>query len=539
MINDPYFKFRTNVSSDYYIKKEDAKACLSRPGAKAVGKTKMSFTEQTVSVNEFLNLATSGYAFCNLFHYDVSQKYPIEYSDGKITYSYPVYKRGPNKGCMKLSFKSDLFCQGSQTIFVDVDFTRYQTVQEYLDRLYYQPTCTYMSFSDKLFKSGRYSRRFRLVYVFDTVLNPEEFKRISKLISDMVVNCTGEPMDDDCGTRMSQYMNGVYGNNETYTSNIIYSPNDFPKGQTLTTNDDEEIIPVNTSQKIDFNNEMCYYMENMSYNDFMHYYSLQYRYVYRTELPVWNSNYQETQPGFLQLWYRDEKVQDGNHRRSKLFKNACLRKLMYPDIDPDTLLFNLYIDRERFFDNSDGVIDMETLKRKARYAMQMSNEELIGLCSFEIEYWALNRPQYIFKSGVSHGEINTTLKSIRYSEIYQKYDSSISLKENIQRGIGIPRSTLYRFCKEFGIDTNPGKNLTKLEKREQAKLEKIEKISLCITLHDSGLSLRTILNRMVESDMHVSLGTISNWINKYSLDNEYVYESDWLSPEVQCLHWDI
>lgn len=101
------FTFRTNVSLDYYEKKSDATACLSREGANAIGKNKMAFTEVSITVPQFLELATSGHAFCNLYDYDPNQKYWVEISDGKMTQTYPVYKNGPNKGAMKLSTKSD------------------------------------------------------------------------------------------------------------------------------------------------------------------------------------------------------------------------------------------------------------------------------------------------------------------------------------------------------------------------------------------------------------------------------------------------
>ena len=79
---------------------------------------------------------------------------------------YPVYRKGKNKGGMKLTFKSDIFFKGAQAIFVDIDNTRYRTIPEYINSLTYKPTCVYMSFSDNTEKHGVVSIRFRLVYVF-------------------------------------------------------------------------------------------------------------------------------------------------------------------------------------------------------------------------------------------------------------------------------------------------------------------------------------------------------------------------------------
>ena len=222
------FRFQTNVSVDTYKSKSEATACLSKLGANAIGKNKMAFREMFVNVDEFLDLATSGHAFCNLFEYDPNKEYWFEASNGKRFKQLPVYLKGENKGAMKLCFKSDKYFKGAQIVFVDIDNTRFQDVGEYLGKLTYPPTCVYMSFSDKIEKGGRVSRRFRLVYIFDIILDRAQFLHISKVISDQIVMDLAEPMDDDCGTRMSQYMNGVYGNNEKYTSYYIYSTFDFP-----------------------------------------------------------------------------------------------------------------------------------------------------------------------------------------------------------------------------------------------------------------------------------------------------------------------
>ena len=149
-----FFKFQTNVSVDTYENKQEATACLSRAGAKAVGKNKMAFVEQSVSVSEFLGLATSGHAFCNLFDFNPDEKYWITATNGLSYPSYPVYKKGANKGAMKLSIKADQFFRGSQTVFVDIDFTKYTVIPEYISTLTQPPTCVYMSFSDNKDKHG-------------------------------------------------------------------------------------------------------------------------------------------------------------------------------------------------------------------------------------------------------------------------------------------------------------------------------------------------------------------------------------------------
>lgn len=515
------FKFLTNVSIDTYKNKQEATACLSKEGAKAIGKNKMAFMEQSVTVTDFLGLATSGHAFCNLFNFDPNNKYWIETSSGEHYLSYPVYKKSSNKGAMKLPFKSDKYFRGSQTVFVDIDFTRYTSIPEYISTLTFTPTCVYMSFSDNKDKKGIVSRRFRLVYVMDQIVGKEDFYRISRTISDRIVIDTAEPMDDDCGTRACQYMNGVFGNNETYQSNYIYSVSDFTSEDYAeyfdcpTTTQQNESAPV-----ISFDEKLLKDMGSMGYADFMHYYSKQYNYQYRTERPdnsEWiDGLYQLTNENYLQLWFYREKQVDGQNRRRKLFKNACLRRLMYPDIDPNTLLFNLYVDLDRFFDNSDKVISLDTLKRKVVNAMKMTQEQLTAYCNWEIQYWHENRPEFICKPGIitTRGQLSSISKRVRWAEIDKLYDETKSIGENLAT-IDVPISTLYRYCNDRWIDTNPNQGMTEKEKREAKRKDKDGQIKLFKKLYDPELSLRENMVKMRENGLEKGKSTIARWIEQY------------------------
>ncbi len=515
------YRFQTNVSIDTYENKQEATACLSRAGAKAVGKNKMAFVEQSVSVSEFLGLATSGHAFCNLFDFNPDEKYWITATNGLSYPSYPVYKKGANKGAMKLSIKADQFFRGSQTVFVDIDFTKYTVISEYISTLTQPPTCVYMSFSDNKDKHGIVSRRFRLVYVLDEIVGLEDFRKISATISDRIVLDTGEPMDDDCGTRVSQYMNGVFGNNETYQTDRIYSVSDFI-GEGIDYIDcpqPQNEVEQETAQVV-FNEQMVNDMVKLEYPEFMHYYSKQYKYFYRTERPEkeeWiNGLYQLTDGNYLQLWYYRERQIDGQMRRRKLFKNACLRRIMRPDVDPDTLLFNLYVDCVRFFDNSDGVITIDTLMRKVVYAMKMTNEQLLAYCNWEIQYWQENRPKFICYPGIitTRGQLSNISKTIRWTEIDKVYDRSKSISENAET-IDVQISTLYRYCSDKWINTHPNRGMTKEEQREAKREDKSRKIQLFKKLYNPDLSLSENIEKMEEGGLELTKSTLNRWIEKY------------------------
>ena len=510
------FRFLTNISLDKYQSKKDATACLSSIGAKAIGKVKMAFMKYSVTVDEFLNAATSGHAFCNLFKYDPQKQYWHQSSDGKWHQDYPEYRIGANQGGMKLCMKADEYFWGAQTVFVDVDYTRFTEIGDYLDTLTSPPTCVYMSFSDNIEKHGRVSRRFRLVYVFDKVLNKAEFLHVSQRITNKIVFDTSEPMEDDCGTRMSQYMNGVYGNNEIYASYRIYSLSDFPEEQP----NPIQQPPTTTQQQpgIVFDNKMLKDMATCTPDYIKHYYSWKYPYKYRVEKPDWiDGLYQFTDENYLQLWFYPKMQVDGQNRRRKLFTRACMRRLMFPDQTPDAALFNLYLDFLHFFDNSDGAITLDCLVRKVRYAFEKDRNQLLTYCDWFIQYWRQNRPQYIVHPSISvdGGVLKSIEKRISWSIISEKYDPTLTLQQNMGNGLGVSLATLYRYCKEKGINTQPNKVDSEAKKRAAKREEKQRMIEQFKTLYDPNVSARGNHELMLTNGLSLKPDRINDWAHKY------------------------
>lgn len=78
MITNTNYTFRVNISLDGYARKSDSTACLSRAGAKAIGKEKMAFVEQSITVDDFLFYASSGHSFANLFSFNPNKEYWLE-----------------------------------------------------------------------------------------------------------------------------------------------------------------------------------------------------------------------------------------------------------------------------------------------------------------------------------------------------------------------------------------------------------------------------------------------------------------------------
>ena len=519
MITDKNFKFNTSISREGYPNKETAKACLTFRGARSINRQKMAFKEQEVTVTEFLDYAVSGYSFCNLFSFNPDKKYWIEC--GRYwNKTYPVYRRGINKDYFKLNFKQDKFFKGSQVIFVDIDYTHYDNIYEYIDALRYTPTCVYTSFSDNMLKGGYISRRFRLVYVFDKVLNAEEFRTTTINLYQQIIEDTNEPIEDYCGMGVSQYMNGS-NSNETYISNIIYSIDDIEPIVYI-----EHAKEESKKQKITFNNEMVKDMETKPYKTVVEkWWCKGLRYITKTE-KEFTTYYSTDTENYYSLFWHNEKVEDGNHRRMKLFIRAAIRRLMKNDITPDELLYNLYIDRYRFFDNSDDELTIDVLKSKVKGAI---NTDISIIKGFTKDY---KKPTFIINPEVSNKRqaIGMARKEITDNKIGEIYDTSKSVKENLntfkELGIKISQTRLYKWVKENNanqkqiINYNPNLSIRENMKQMNCTKYQVEKarkayLDIAYLLTEETYIQEEIIQEKEEKDYSKEFNILDRYFDEF------------------------
>lgn len=465
MVYDENFQFKIGVSVNAYRSKEEAKMCLTTKGAKKANMEKMAFrNSQILTLDDFSSLATEGYSFCNIFGYDSDRKYVRENTNPnvkvKYVYEYPEYRNGANKGAMKLQFKCDDFFRGSYSVFIDIDYTRYSTLQEYIDVLKMKPSFSYCTYSDKI--NG--TRKFRLFYLFDRMLDEVEFTKASKSITDMVERSTGEKMIDDCGTRPSQYFNGTTNKDETYKSYLVYSYSDFVQDNWLDTviselesesikNDEEKPIdPVDDG--IDLN--LVSDMERLSYEEFMHFFSKRFKYFWRKDNGNWiDGKVQFVDDEYFSLYYNVDRIPDGMCRRKKLFQRMCLRRVMRPESTPNEILFNAYVDLNRYFDNSVDEITIDCLVRNVQSCFRFSIDEIKSKYFKTIE---TAKEKTAPKKGVIYNGKHS-IKEGNQMLISQYFDDTLSVKENLEilhsNGVKVGRQSLYNYISEKQIKTKP------------------------------------------------------------------------------------
>nr|DAN76839.1 MAG TPA: hypothetical protein [Caudoviricetes sp.] len=476
------FKLTTNLSKCGYVSKDDCTAAImnNRQYLKEKGMETMRFKEVVLTVDEFVEKIINGYSFCALYEYEVGKKLYIN-SNVRPYYTEPTERDGYMKRCIK---RTD-YWKSTQVISVDIDETNHKDIEKYLTHLTYQPTITYTTFSDKLKNNGM--RRFRLVYVFDRQLNKEEFKALSTALHKKVSYDTVEAVKDSCGKRLDQYFCGTHTGAEIYKSYNIYSIEDI-EGY------NEALAELMESKKdsndaLGYDEEMLKDMKHKGYKKFMQKYHSKYKYFYQSEI-CWGENdvYKLVDENFYYLYFSwNRKFKDGEGRRRKLTAYAKIRRLIKPSVTPSELLFNLYVDRERFFDNSDKQLSITCLKNRVHAAFECSIEEIKTEYDEGREYAKLVKgdkyrakkvvfnPEFlkaqiaINKLGVGEkvqSIINKAVKEYNYSNIDLYYNSELSVSENLKvmqdNGIKVCRRTLYNYCKDRGICTSNGEQIINL-----------------------------------------------------------------------------
>lgn len=489
------FKFVASISKMGYATKQDVINTLGRENRKKYGTESLRFREQTVTVDEIVDLIGDGYAFCATFDLNNGELMWKKQEDGSKKCICPVLK----DGYMSMTVKRDEFFKGSQIVSIDIDDTQYTNVEDYIEQLTFIPTFAYTSYSDSPTK-----RKFRLCYVMSQPLNSiEEYKEVANTIHYTAEQDTQEPISDKCGEKASQYFNGTNLNAgaELYKYYVVYDRADFPTIEQEQVDED-----LNAKVKCEFDKDTVKAMETQSYQKFMHRNSLKYQYFYQSEID-WKDGekWRAVDDSFVSLCYRwrgtgeIEKYKDGEHRRRKLKTYACLRRLIKPTVTPTELLFNLYVDRERFFDNSDAALTIEVLKSKVNAAFSMSVEEIKQRYSVVLEKnrrkivlnpTFIKDNQHLNKLGVGENLqaiVRKAVKDANYTAIDKYYNSELSVAENLKvlqdNGVKVCSKTLYNYCADRGISTS--------------------KDDAIISLLDVNLSVRKNLEILKEKGMKV------------------------------------
>lgn len=425
------FQFEVSISKDAYKSKEETNAATAsgdegKARRKALGLTnKICFKEQEVTVEQLLERVLEGHTFCYLFG-----GFPPN-TDEK------TYVR--KDGYFTMSGKADRFFKGTYIVGVDIDDTTYESAEEFISKLSLQPTFWYTTLSNKQKdknKDGILDARFRMMFVFDRIIEDKYFFRyVSSVIHHLIEKDSQEKITDPCGKSCSQYFNGTNYDDSNLTvdfgiSNIIYSFSDFQisdsgyldflnqncdyKESSLTpeikmdiqvrkcillsnvdrynTNNktttqrnllklDKSIQPRKAISDADFDMRMIVSFKNNSFDVFWKKNRYFHHYVYRVEREDgWeyfkDIKYQRCDENYIELPWIKNPIPIGGHRPLIMLSRAVLRRIIEPSMTPTDLLYNLILDREWNFVNTDNKLSLDRMKQIVKDCFAYSVEEL-------------------------------------------------------------------------------------------------------------------------------------------------------------------
>ena len=560
------FRFEVSISKDAYKSKEETNAATAsgdegKARRKALGLTnKICFKEQEVTVEQLLERVLEGHTFCYLFG-----GFPPN-TDEK------TYVR--KDGYFTMSGKADSFFKGSYVVGVDIDDTAYESAEEFISKLSLQPTFWYNTLSNKQKdknKDGILDARFRMMFVFDRIIGDKYFFRyVSSVIHHLIEKDTQEKITDPCGKSCSQYFNGTNYDDSNLTvdfgiSNIIYSFSDFQisdsgyldflnqncKYKSLTpeikmdiqirkcillsnvdrynTNNktttqrnllklDKSIQPRKAISDADFDMRMIVSFKNNSFDVFWKKNRYFHHYVYRVEREDgWeyfkDIKYQRCDENYIELPWIKNPIPIGGHRPLIMLSRAVLRRIIEPSMTPTDLLYNLILDREWNFVNTDNKLSLDRMKQIVKDCFAYSVEELKVMYKPMIDNV---RERCCKKKFIIHwtckGKIraNTLAKELRWEFLDSIYDRTKSVDENLrifkdsdldtELDIGISRSTLYTYCESRDIHAR--------ESKREARKQRF------FVLHKDGMSLREEVAYLAEKGLKASPPTISKWIKE-------------------------
>ena len=488
------FKFFLSVSKKNYSEKPPQSIMHT-----------LGFKPRLLTVEETLQHAVNGYAFCYIF----------EPSD--------------KDGYLKIKHKEVERFKHTSVIFYDFDAMSV-TMEDFISTISYKPTFAYPTYSNG--ENGEY--RFRLVYAFDDVINTryDFYERYLKL--GVANNFVREDKKEKVGGWDVRVVNQLYfgtkSNSSTYKSNFIYSASDFSEYKADET-EIEEMMKAGLKKKSRFSignikgceNVSSEFMKDfcsMPSGDFLRKYSPEYfwNYVDSLETPLIpheSGMYWEFPDDYVQVFHKRrgrnfDRWEIGENRKSKLYLTAQIMLHNNPSMTMESLLFNLKYEKSRYYSNSDGKLTNEVLVTTARNAFR--NEFYIETSkhpSFRVnkKFWA--------EQGITAQQASRYIITQRKvnKELLPYIDSNKDLNANfkilIDNGVQISKERLKRLVSKGYIKIIMGGNaegtlplLSYCDNCDTNRILELIKANECIT------------NQEIASILSISIATVKRYIKK-------------------------
>ena len=436
--------------------------------------SKLTFTQQTVSLLQFIEFIRNGYMFCGV------------YDDKKF----------PNK-----NYKTSKHLVSNNVVSIDIDDCDC-SMRDFMSTLKYSPSIAYETFSNLENGNGY---RFRFLYVFDDFVDGETYSRLYYAICK--ANNIECPSNDTSTASPYQKIWGTNGKHRDIIGlGYVYHIDSFKDFM-----DDESVqstilniykktptginrvdwTPKTEYKFIDktFENMWDKATDTEILSQMSQYQTLETTYINFNDGELWRDLTDEEYYCIKRKWQRKifngrnviaiAKVKNGEHRRKKIYLSLIRRRLIDPTITLEHLCYAALFELNYFIVNTDknDYITRYQLTQMAQNAMNVDLEKYKNLK--ENKKFKVNKMEAM-KQGLTVqqavGKANAArrmeMKEKVYREMSEKYDKNKSVRQNAEI-LGVSRGTVQALKKwlQEQEDTQVNNLSTKDETTQQEALE--------------------------------------------------------------------
>lgn len=436
--------------------------------------SKLTFTQQTVSLLQFIEFIRNGYMFCGV------------YDDKKFS----------NK-----NYKTSQHLVSNNVVSIDIDDCDC-SMRDFMSTLKYSPSIAYETFSN--LEDGK-GYRFRFLYVFDDFVDGETYSRLYYAICK--ANNIECPSNDTSTASPYQKIWGTNGKHRDIIGlGYVYHIDSFKDFM------DEESVqstilniykktPTGINQ-VDWTPKTEYkfidkIFENMwdkatdkeILSQMSQYQTLETTYINFNDGELWRDLTDEEYYCIKRKWQRKifngrnviaiAKIKNGEHRRKKIYLSLIRRRLIDPTITLEHLCYAALFELNYFIVNTDenDYITRYQLTQMAQNAMNVDLEKYKNLK--ENKKFKVNKMEAM-KQGLTVqqavGKANAArrmeMKEKVYREMSEKYDKNKSVRQNAEI-LGVSRGTVQALKKwlQEQEDTKVDNLSTQEETTQQEALE--------------------------------------------------------------------
>ena len=405
-------------------------------------KTEMSritFHPRRVSSSTLLDLAYEGRVFC------------------------PTFKSSKPNGEFDISAKTSANFESSSVIFYDFDDMTVP-MRDFIGSLTYKPSFGYPTYSNGL--GDKY--RFRLGYVFDhPIVGGREFRSIYDAIAK--ANRFPKETTDAGGLDVRNEIQCYFGTRSTedpYLSYMRYGAYEFDKYRTTTsdtsTRTSTPTYVTNTSITIDesFLNDLNTLGTETFFKKYYDVYGRNYWASLSSRLVLDDSQMFFTYPDdYVAVTHKRRgkmtlKWDIGEGRKNKLFFTAQIMLFNEPTLTIENLLYNLRLERDWYYENSDGKVNNQYLIKAGcksmvkRYPLHPSKHP-----SFTVN------KQFWIEQGVSMQQAKNYVRAyLNVQRVRKFFNPFLSIKKNHEllkeNGVKVSLRTLQRMVTRGDIQIN-------------------------------------------------------------------------------------